>query len=61
VLTTDAETQLTLTPNLESSRAADLVSISSPALAMQYAANPGCGFLELEMLMTVPYPAISMS
>ena len=35
------ETQLTRTPNLASSRAADFVIISSPAFDMQYEIKPG--------------------
>ena len=57
------ETQLTLTPNLANSRAADFVIISRPALDMQYEIKPGYGLLPFrqEMLTTQPCAAMSIS
>jgi hypothetical protein len=59
----DEETQLTLTPNLESSSADDFVIISSPAFDMQYEISPGYGFdpFMQETLTTQPCAAIIIS
>ena len=59
----DEETQLTLTPNLESSSADDFVIISSPAFDMQYEMSPGYGFdpFMQETLTTQPCAAIIIS
>ena len=57
------DTQLTLTPNLASSSALDLVIISSPATAMQYDISPAYGLLPFthDTLTTLPPPAMSIS
>ena len=59
----ELETQLTLTPKRASSRAADLVIISKPALDIQYEINPGYGFEPLmqETFIIHPYAAINIS
>lgn len=63
VFSKELETQLHLTPNLANSMAADFVSISSPALLMQYEIRPGCGREPLihDTLTMHPCAAISMS
>lgn len=63
VFKNDGDTQLTRTPNLANSRAADLVIISSPAFDIQYEINPGYGLLPFkhDKLTTQPCAAISIS
>jgi len=52
----DDETVLTRTPNLASSMDADLVSMSKPALDMQYEINPGYGLLPFKHDMLTMQP-----